>query len=168
MRTELRLVVGFENTPQHFLQQFVRPCWDTQRSLLRRALFVDADPFCGRPPIPLEAEAVDDFRDLLLRHPVGGLPSRSRGQRATIARDLSVGVAVEVGVVQLPVHVIQWQSSSPPFTNDRKDLFGASHLAYLPFPCHRITCLPSPCDGLSRRGLLWSRVAGPHCCGPAP
>ena len=60
-----------------------------------------------------------------------------------IAVQTAISAQVQIRVEQLPIDILQRQSSLASFSDDIQNGFGVSHLAYLSSLC-RVTCSPSP------------------------
>jgi hypothetical protein len=70
--TELRLVVGAEDQPQNFLQQFVRETRQSQGTVLLRVTFLDVDAPDGSPVVAFISQSFDDRCNFRHRHAVNG------------------------------------------------------------------------------------------------
>src|SRR5437899_826570 len=94
-RAELRLVVCLQNGAHDFLQQFVRPSRDAERSCFSIP-FRNLDATNGGPSEPFNSEQSDNFPDLPLRHSVHGFRCRTFGHGSFIAIEAAIGSQVEI------------------------------------------------------------------------
>ncbi|HMB08017.1 MAG TPA: recombinase family protein, partial [Isosphaeraceae bacterium] len=127
---ELRLVVGFQDGPDHFLEKFVRPAWHPQRSQFS-VLLRDVGPPHRLPPVAFLSHGVDDFINLRERHPVHGLLGCSPRHRAIVGIEPRIGAKIQVALEQQSIDPFQWQSALPSISNDVQSCFGCTHHAYL-------------------------------------
>jgi hypothetical protein len=156
MFRELRLVVCFQDGTHDFLQQLVGPGRDAERSCFPRLFwFGDMRPSDWRPAVSLEAQGFDDLVDFRQGHPVHGLRCRAPGHGPVVTVDAAIGPKVESRLEELPVDVLQRQSSLASVADDVENVFGGSHPE-----CLRVLFVRSPTplrhvDGFPALGLLW-------------
>jgi len=90
MRTELGVVIGVQDQPDDFRQEFVAPDGEPKRALFPVPLgYVDSA--CWLPLIPFRAQRADDVLYLLQRHGINGFRSDPFGGRTSIAVNLAIG-----------------------------------------------------------------------------
>ena len=148
---ELRLVIRLQQGTDHLLQQLVRPCRQSQRTLLRRVLLVDVDAPHRGPPVALIPQRLDDRLNLLQAHAVHSLRVDAGRHSPVIAVDLPVGTQIQLRIEQMPIQPLQGQSSLAAFVDDLQQGFGCLHYAYPAFPGRSVdTCATSPCERPSR------------------
>lgn len=78
VRTELRLVAGFEDEPYHFLKELIAPGRDAEWAQ-SAVLLGHVDPSDRRPAIAFMTQCVNELFDLPERHGVYGFVGRSWG-----------------------------------------------------------------------------------------
>src|SRR5581483_3690194 len=89
-------------------------------------------PVARGPTIALAANPLDDPVDFPERHPVHGLGRHPFRHGPIVSIESGVGVQVQGWVEQLAIDVPERQPLSAALSDDAKDRFGVSHLAYLP------------------------------------
>jgi hypothetical protein len=155
MLAEDGVVIGFQDAPQHFCQEFVAPDWHPKRSEFSR-LFGDVGPARGLPVITLLPQGGNDRLNFLQAHAVSGFLGDTGGHRACVPVDLPVGAQVMLPIEQLPIHALEGQSISASLVKKVQVHSGVLHCAY---PCAVSTSRYLPCFPLSK-GKLWPSFEG--------
>jgi hypothetical protein len=113
---------------------------------------------------PFKSDCFDRLGNLVLGHSVYRFAGDPLGQCPVVSLDPGRGPEVHVGVIELSVHVIQWELPFTSVLNNVQDCFGCSPLAYLdilsignllPFAVGLLCLLCARVDGFPVRCRLW-------------
>src|SRR5258708_5411368 len=112
MGAESLFVVWFKQCPQHFLNEFIAPGRNPQRSG-SSFRFGDLCSSDRGPVITFLPEQVDDPLDLLAAHTIHRLRGGSLGCRSSVPVNLAIGTEEQLRVEQMSVDTFQRESSGP-------------------------------------------------------
>src|SRR5690348_17682824 len=98
VRAELNVVVGIQDQPDHFRQEFVAPDGEPKWALFSVPLGYVGSA-CWLPLIPFRAQSADDVLYLLERHGINGFRGDAFGGRASIAVNLAISGQVEIAEI---------------------------------------------------------------------
>src|ERR1035437_4232980 len=132
---ELGLKVRLKERAQHFLQQLIRPCWQSQGSQLA-VLLGNMHAANRRPSIAFMAKVANDAVNLLSVHAVHGFRCCAWGHCPVIAVEACVGTQVQLRVVEQGVNPSERLSFLAAFSDDVQKRFSSLHVAYLPLHVH--------------------------------
>jgi hypothetical protein len=146
---ESLFVVWLKQRPQDFLNKFIAPGWNPQRSCTSFRLG-DLRPADWGPVVSFLPQQVDDALDLLETHPIHRLLSGALCRRSGVTVNLAVGPEEQLRVEQMFVDTFQREPSGPSLLMDGQDGVGSAHHTHLhvcssdpPGPLRRVGGFPA-------------------------